>query len=358
MTEPARLDDVVASLDGASALAVDTEFMRERTYYARLCLLQLAARGRIALVDPLALTDLQPLRALLTGTATVKILHAARQDLEVLLPLYDAVPAPVFDTQLAAALLGFPAQIGYGELVAKALGVVLEKGHARTDWARRPLSDEQLQYAADDVRHLEALREELAARLDARGRTGWHDEDCRALADASLYRTRPEDAWQRFKGIERLPPAERAALRALATWREARAIKRNLPRGWVIADDVLRETARQRPATLAALAAIAGMAAGLVERSGRELLESVATARATDEPPALPPEPKFTNEEMALLKRLQDRARAIGAELDIQPEVLATRRDMTALIRGERDLPVLSGWRREIVGLPLVDALG
>jgi ribonuclease D len=333
--------------------------MRERTYYAKLCLLQLASHGHIALVDPLAIEDLSPLAGLLRGSTATKILHAARQDLEVLQPLLGGIAAPVFDTQIAAALLGFPAQIGYGELVARVTGIVLEKGHARTDWARRPLSAEQLQYAADDVRHLESLRDELGARLDARGRLAWLFEDCRALDDESLYTTEPALAWQRFKGVDRMAPLERATLRALAAWREARAMRRDLPRGWILTDETLREAARQRPASVAALAALPGMTAGTAERSGPELLALIAAARPhDDEAPAAPPEERLTSQETALLKRLQDRLRSIGTDLDIQPEVLATRRELTALLRGERRLPMLSGWRREVVGLPLVATLG
>ena len=359
VTDPAQLTDATASFAGLPAIALDTEFMRERTYYARLCLLQLAGGGRIALVDPLAITDLSPVAALLGDTAQVKILHAARQDLEVLYPLLGGVAAPVFDTQIAAALLGHPAQMGYGELVAKITGIVLTKGHARTDWARRPLSPEQLHYAADDVRHLETLRDELGTRLDALGRLPWLQEDCRALQDPALYVTEPERAWQRFKGADRLVPQERAALRALAAWREARAMRRNLPRGWILTDETLRDAARLRPATLAALAALPGIAAGTVERSERELLDVIAAARPEEgEAPAAPAEERLTPEENALLRRLQDRLRGIGAELGIQPEVLATRRELTALLRGERTLPVLAGWRREVAGLPLVAALG
>ena len=359
VTDAARLADAAAALAEPSSLALDTEFMRERTYYAKLCLLQLASHGHIALIDPLAITDLTPVAGLMLDRTKTKILHAARQDLEVLLPLVGGVAAPVFDTQIAAALLGHPAQIGYGELVAKVTGVTLTKGHARTDWARRPLSAEQLHYAADDVRHLESLREELGARLDACGRLPWLLEDCRALEDASLYTTEPALAWQRFKGAERMTPAERVVLRALAAWRESRAMRRNLPRGWILTDETLREAARLRPATLAALAALPGMAPGTVQRSGEELLGLIAAARPSDdEPPAIPADERLTPQETAQLKRLQDRLRALGAELEIQPEVLATRRELTALLRGERRLPMLSGWRREVVGLPLLASLG
>lgn len=359
VTDPVRLADAVAAFADHPVLALDTEFMRERTYYARLCLLQLASHAHIALVDPLAINDLTPVAALLLDRSRTKILHAARQDLEVLLPLLGGVAAPVFDTQIAAALLGHPAQIGYGELVARITGVTLAKGHARTDWAHRPLSAEQLRYAADDVRHLESLREELGARLDARGRLPWLLEDCRALENASLYTTEPALAWQRFKGVERMTPPERVVLRALATWRESRAMRRNLPRGWILTDETLREAARQRPATLAGLAALPGMAPGTAQRSGNELLELIAAARPSDdEPQAVPAEERLTPQESAQLKRLQDRLRALGAELEIQPEVLATRRELTAALRGERRLPMLTGWRREVVGLPLVEALG
>ena len=221
--------------------------MRERTYFPRLCLVQVATVDDVALVDVLAIPDGGALTALLADRGRTKLIHAARQDIEALLPLTGSPLGPVFDTQQAAALLGFSAQIGYADLVQQLLSVALAKGHARTDWARRPLSAEQLAYAADDVRYLPALAAELESRLAAAGRREWMAEEAAELDDVSLYRVEPTDAWKRLRGLERLDaPAFRAAQR-LAAWREARAMDRDLPRGWVLPDVAIHELAQRRP---------------------------------------------------------------------------------------------------------------
>ncbi|MGQ0429989.1 MAG: ribonuclease D, partial [Gammaproteobacteria bacterium] len=191
---------LAASLPAGVPLALDTEFVRERTYFPKLCLVQVATPAGIALVDALEPAAARELAAPLTDPARVKLLHSARQDLEALLPLTGRPAGPVFDTQQAAALVGFPAQVGYAELVRQLLGVELAKGHARTDWARRPLSAEQLAYAEDDVRYLPALAQELEARLAAAGRSGWMRDESAQLGDPGLYRVEPSEAWRRLKG--------------------------------------------------------------------------------------------------------------------------------------------------------------
>src|SRR6187200_1261908 len=201
VTDSAGLDAAVAELGKASRLALDTEFMRERTYYAQPCLIQIASDSQCYLIDPLAELRLAALFEVLGDRAKLKILHAARQDFEVLLHVDPrggeaGLPVPVFDTQVAAALIGLAPQIGYAELVARRLGHSIDKGQTRTDWARRPLSPEQLAYAADDVRHLLELHTSLLAELQKRGRQHWLDEDASAFADETLYRTEPADAWR------------------------------------------------------------------------------------------------------------------------------------------------------------------
>jgi ribonuclease D len=338
-------------------IALDTEFVRERTYYPRLCLIQLASENQLALVDPLAIEDPGPLLALLCDPARTKLLHAARQDIEVLLPLTRVPPAPVFDTQLAAALIGFPAQVGYGELVRQLLGIELSKDHARTDWARRPLSPEQLAYAADDVRYLPALAALLEDRLAAAGRRGWMEEDSAAFTDLALYRVEPTQAWRRLKGLERLDPAEQGAIRALAQWREERAMERDLPRGWVLPDAALFEIARVRPRTREALSRLASVPRGAAMRAADEILAVVAGQAGIEEAAVVDTRVRPGPDQLRQLKALQARLIGIAAELGIQPEVLATRRDLTALLRGERDVAVLSGWRRVTVGELLLAAL-
>lgn len=354
--EPA-LRACLAGWPPGGGLALDTEFMRERTYYPRLCLIQIAAADRLALIDPLAIADPGPLAAMLSDARRQKLLHAARQDLEALLPLCGAPLTPVFDTQLAAALLGFPAQIGYAELVRRLLGIELEKGHTRTDWSRRPLSPEQLVYAADDVRHLPAIAALLDERLAAAGRRAWMEEDSAAFADLARYRIEPAQAWRRFKGLEQLEPAVQAAIRALARWREQSAMDRDLPRGWVLPDAALFDIARAQPGTREELTRVPTVPRGIAVRSADEIL--AALSHQSESPEDAPVDDRARPEAAQLrqLKALQKRLLAIAGELSIQPEVLATRRDLAALLRGERDLTVLSGWRRAIVGEPLLAAL-
>ncbi len=355
--EPAELQRRVGSWRDAGALALDTEFVRERTYYPKLCLIQAGAAGDIALVDALAIADGGALASLLADPARPKLLHAARQDIEALLPVTGVPLAPVFDTQQAAALLGFPAQVGYAELVRQLLGVELAKGHARTDWARRPLSAAQLAYAADDVRYLPALAEALEARLVAAGRRGWLDEESAALNDIALYRVEPAEAWRRLKGLERLDAPAFAAARGLAEWRERRAMSRDPPRGWVMTDAAICELAMTRPATREALARVTVVPPRTAARAVDELLAAIAAplgevaGRGAGEPGKPGPE------QLRLQKALQARLASLAAELGIQPEVLATRRELAALARGERDVPAMSGWRREVVGERLVAVL-
>lgn len=353
---PARLAEALADLGEAARLPLDTEFFRERTYFARLCLVQLVAGDRVLIIDPLAVDDLAPLVALLRRVTVTKVLHSARQDIEVLLPLTGEPPGPLFDTQVAASLLGHPAQVGYAGLVGALLGVQLAKGHARTDWARRPLLAAQLAYAADDVRYLAPLAALLHERLAAAGRLTWAEEDSAALLDPSLYRNAPEDAWQRLRGLERMTPQELGVVRALAAWRETRAVRRNLPRAWVLADDTIRTLAQRRPASAAALAAIPGVPPAIARHAGDRLVELIASAPPEHDAVGEPPE-QLTPTQRAALRRLQAMLQSTAARLEIVPEVLATRRDLAALARGARDVAPLHGWRREVVGDALLAAV-
>ena len=352
-----RLTVALRRFAAGPRLALDTEFLRERTYFAELALLQLGDGAEIALVDPLAGLDLAPLAALLTSAVLPKVLHAARQDIEVLLPLTQVPLTPVLDTQLAAALLGMPAQIGYADLVARELGHTLEKSQARTDWTRRPLSAAQLEYAADDVRWLLPLADRLEERLTALGRLSWLREDCARLSDPTLYRIEAGEAWQRLKGIESLPPAEQLRLRTLAAWREARALRRNLPRGWVLTDDGLRLIARSAPRELAELKALGAMPPGAADKLGAEILAELAGAR--DRPLdgiVQRADARPDAEEQARTRRLGDRLKALALELSLAPEVLATQRDLRRIARGEPVATVLRGWRAQLLGAALQSA--
>ncbi len=346
----------IASWPADEPIALDTEFVRERTYFPKLCLIQVAVAGEVTLVDALAIADGGPLIGPFADPGRRKILHAARQDIEALLPLTGTPLAPVFDTQQAAALLGFPAQIGYADLVRELLGVELAKGHARTDWSRRPLSAEQLAYAADDVRYLPPLAHALETRLAAAGRRAWIEEESASLRDIALYRIEPADAWRRLKGLERLDDAAFVIARALAAWRERRAMDRDLPRGWILPDAAIYELAAARPRNREELSRVAAVPRGTASRAADDLLAAMAAAdAAAGRAPGESGRPG--PDQLRRQKQLQNRLAAIAVELGIQPEVLATRRELAALARGALEVPVMTGWRREIVGEPLLAAL-
>lgn len=352
VTTQDRLDAAVFRMQGATRIALDTEFMRERTYYAQLCLVQVATDADCFLVDPCVGLELGALHALLADRSRPKILHAARQDLEVLFMAGGRVPGPVFDTQVAAALLGLPPQVGYAELVARQLGHSIDKAQTRTDWSRRPLTPEQLAYAADDVHHLLQLHTELEAQLDACGRAAWLAEDARAFDDESLYQVNPVDAWRRLKGLARLHPHQQVIARALAEWRERRAVAADKPRSWILADDALYGLASRAPSRPEELAQIPALPQSLVRKRAEELLSLIGSAqeRATDATILqLPPRP--TPDDTARVTRLQKKVRDKAVELGISPEVLATRRDVEALVfRDRAESPLLRGWRRDVIG--------
>jgi ribonuclease D len=353
IADQAALEAALFRMHGAARLALDTEFMRERTYRPQLCLVQFATEADCYLIDPLAGLDLAPMYELLAQRSKLKILHAARQDLEVMLLGGGIVPGPLFDTQVAAALLGYAPQVGYAELVAKELGHSIDKGQTRTDWSRRPLTPAQIAYAADDVHHLLTLHTNLHAALAARGREEWAREETAAYENPELYRTDPAEAWRKLKGLSRLRPQEQAAARALAQWREQRAIDSDKPRGWILADEGLFAIATRAPDSVTALESINALPPALVRKHGEELLRLVQAARAGDDLPeqsmARRPSPEETARATMLMQAVRDRA----TELGIGTEVLATRRDVEAIAFGTADPQkslLLRGWRREVIG--------
>ncbi|HEU4780280.1 MAG TPA: ribonuclease D [Steroidobacteraceae bacterium] len=340
----------------APALSLDTEFMREKTYRAELCLVQIAAGDRAACIDPLAIPDLSVLAPLLVAMGVVKIMHAARQDLEVLLPAVGLVQ-PVFDTQIAAALAGHPSQVGYGELVRRLLGVELAKAHTRADWSRRPLSADEQEYALDDVRHLGALRDSLLETLTAKGRMAWLEEELAALANPDALRVAPEDAWKKIKGLPSLDPQRQQLAQALGAWRERRAVERNRPRGWILDDLSLREIVLRLPRSTDGLMGLPDMQESVVRKCGEELLALVSDSGIGDPPPPLPRRERPDPAQLALVKRLADVATEVAKGLEINAEVLATRRELEKLAAGKQDVSLLRGWRKDVVGIKLLAAL-
>ena len=277
LVDQPALVEFCAGLRGAAWLALDTEFIREQTYYPQLCLIQVASAGQIACIDPLALPSLEPLLAILYDPTVTKVLHAAYQDLEVFYHLRGAVPTPIFDTQVAAALLGYGQQLGYAALVQQLLGVNLEKHYTRVNWRQRPLAADWLAYAADDVRYLRDISLRQQALLAERGALPVFQEACAALADPARYQPQPQEAWQRVRDHQRLRGDRRCAvLQGLAAWREEQAMRDDRPRRWILQDGPLLELARILPADLESLGRIRGLPPATVRRHGHTLLALIA----------------------------------------------------------------------------------
>ncbi|HLF96389.1 MAG TPA: ribonuclease D [Methylococcaceae bacterium] len=356
---PDRLREFCQAISGSPWLAVDTEFLRERTYYPEFCLLQVANDRIAACIDPLALADLTPILDVLYDPAILKVFHAGRQDLEIFFQLRGSLPLPLFDTQLAAPLLGYQEQIGYGGLVAEMLGVTLSKAHSRTDWSKRPLSPEQLDYAVDDVVLLGQLYPALRGQLESLGRLDWLDEDFRALADPALYRNDPENAWQRVSGIYKLNGKTLAVAQELAIWREIVAKRDNLPRGWIFKDDTLLDLARLRPATPEQLGSLRGLGERTVKRSGGELCRLIADAAAKPPIPLFrqPAPPRPTLEQEAVLDALQAVVRLRAVQNRLNPSSVASRKDLEWLLLEKTGGELREGWRHHLVGQELEELL-
>lgn len=336
-------------------LAVDTEFVRIDTYHARLCLIQVGDGESSVCIDPLAIKDLRPLLDLLAQPQTTKVLHSASQDYEIFVQLTGQAPAPLFDTQIAATLLGYGDQIGYAGLIEKLCGVTVDKSLSRTDWARRPLREPELAYAAADVEHLAAIYPRLRQELEQAGRLAWLEEDCARLCDPARYRTPPEQAWQRLKGLARLPAREQQIAAALVAWRETEAQTRNRPRKWIVDDEPLYRLAERKPRTLEQLEALRVLPPKTLERHGEKLLALVAQGLAAPET-LLAVDDQLTPEQKQKLKTLQARLGEIAEQLKLPATFIAPRADLLALLlRGpQANVSLLQGWRREVAGEALL----
>lgn len=340
----------------SSVLAIDTEFLREKTYYARLCLLQLATDTEVAVVDPFEMDDLTVLAPLLRNENVVKLFHAGTQDLEILLREVGVLPTPVFDTQIAAALLGHTQQMGYAALVAAECGVQLKKVDSFTDWSRRPLSDSQLEYAADDVIYLPKMYARMRADLERRGRLSWLDDDFAELCDPERYRVDERDRFRRLKRASHLSRQQLSAAREVAAWRELEAQRRDLPRKWVLTDEQIVEACKREARTIDELFMVRGMREKLPTKDARTVVKLLATG--LDVPAAEWPtlgcggrsEPNVDAQLDLMLALVRLRAKENGVAM----AVLASHDDLARLARGYRDVDVLRGWRRQLVGEELV----
>ncbi len=341
-------------------LAIDTEFLSGKTYYAKLCLIQLAAGGQAAYVDPLALKDLSPLIDILLDGSILKIMHAASQDMALLSRLCGRPPKPVFDTQVAATLAGHASQTGYGKLVAALTGVTLEKSESFTDWSRRPLTDKQVQYALDDVIYLEPMYLALTRELEASGRLGWLTDDFEALSNPETYETPLQELYRSIKHATRLNGRQLAILREVAAWRETEAQRRNLPRQWVLKDEVLIELARRKPATPEALGELRDLNPRSLGDHGRDLLAAISAGLAVpnSELPRLSHRPAPDSNQEGVVKLMGALVRLRAETHGIAVPLLASQSDLEAMASGDvKDNPLMHGWRREMIGQELLRLL-
>jgi ribonuclease D len=358
---PATLIDTTEALDAVCRrlraepfVTVDTEFMRERTYWPELCLVQLAGLKEVVLIDTLAEgIDLAPLGELLADQAVMKVFHAARQDVEIFVLRFGDVPRPMFDTQIGAMVAGFGDQVGYDALVSGLTGGSIDKAHRFSDWSARPLSASQLAYAAADVTYLQEVYRRLRKRLEDEGRWEWVAEEMAVLANPDTYRTDPETVWERLK-----PRSNNrrflGVLKAIAAWREREAQRINIPRQRLLKDETLLEIAATAPANPEALARARGVTKGFAEgRSGASLLEAVAAAKVLPDS-ALPPAPAsrdVVRPSPALVSLLKVLLAACCEEHHVAPRLVASSDDIERLaLEEEPDIAALHGWRRRVFG--------
>ncbi len=353
VTDTASLAALCERLGQEPMVTVDTEFMRERTYWPELCVVQLGGAAETAVVDALAPgLDLAPLGALLANRAVTKVFHAARQDIEIFVLKFGTVPTPLVDTQVAAMVAGFGDQVGYDTLVASLTGGHIDKSHRFSDWSARPLSQAQIAYAAADVTHLRLVYEKLMARLARDGRLEWVAEEMATLTDPATYRVDPERMWERLRARTN-NRRMLGMLRAVTAWREREAQRANIPRGRMLKDESLLELAATAPTDAIGLARVRGISKGFAEgKQGASLLAAMAEARALPEselpsPAAEKHGPRPSPALVALLKVLL----AASCEAhDVAPRLVASSDDLDRIAAGEADVPALSGWRLRVFG--------
>jgi ribonuclease D len=354
ITDTAALAEFCARQRGVDYLAVDTEFMRERTYWPVLCVVQVAGPGEAVAIDALAPgIDLAPLLALMNDPASLKLFHAARQDLEIFFHLSGAVPQPLFDTQIAAMVCGFGDSASYETLVRKLAGASLDKASRFTDWSHRPLTERQIDYALGDVIHLRTVYERLQQRLAKNGRADWFAEEMVALINPSLYRADPAEAWRRFRLRGKADSRFLAVLRGLAAWRETAAQQRDLPRGRVLRDEALIEIASHAPKGVEALARTRGLGKGFAEgKLGKEILDAVAQGLADrDPPPAIPQKAQSPPGLGPLIELLRVLLKQRCEDHEVAQKLVASADDLEAIAADDgAAVPALSGWRREVFG--------
>jgi ribonuclease D len=341
-------------------LALDTEFLREKTYYPKFCLLQIATPEWVACIDPLALPNLDNLFEAIYNPSIVKVFHSCRQDLEIFYQLTGKLPEPIFDTQVAAPLLGFQDNPGYAMLVSSLLSINLNKAHTRADWSKRPLTEAQIEYAADDVIYLCQIYQLITLKLAELGRCDWLKNDFAELSNPALYEVRPEQAWLKIKGKNKLTARQLSYVQVLAEWREKTAQAEDRPKSWLLRDELLFDLAKLQPETLHELANVRGLNERIVHRYGKELCQLINSAKKSAPVPLQEKyqSAKKTPQQEAILDILTALVRIRAEENALNPTILASRKDLEGLLFNEdEECLLLHGWRFSMVGKELVGLL-
>ena len=359
-------DDLLSyinTINSCDWLALDTEFIRERTYYPQLCLVQIAAHDtagtlHLACIDPLAIDDISPLLDLLNNPNIIKVLHAAHQDLEIFNYLSGQVPQPIFDTQPAASVLGYGDSMGYARLMQEVLNVDLDKSQSRTDWAKRPLKHAQLEYAIDDVRYLAQAYPIMRDKLVSLGRLHWLDNDFARFTNPNLYATNPTTRWKKVKGLQVLKRSQLAILRELAAWREERAELKNLPRRWVMKDEILIDLARQQPDSLQAIADMRGINSERPKSYHQVWLDCIKKGQSLPENewPEINRRKKVSARQDEIIDVLLAALNIRAHELGITPAVICTRKNISDMVQ-EKRATLSDDWRGALVNELFVDIL-
>ncbi|PID34154.1 MAG: ribonuclease D [Thiotrichales bacterium] len=352
------LSDYLQRVNSAKYVMLDTEFIREKTYFPKLCLIQVATEDTQACIDPLTIKDLDPFFDWIYREEMIKVFHAAWQDLEIIYQLSNAIPTPVFDTQIVAAVLGIGDQMGYARLVEQLLNVQLDKSQSRTDWSRRPLSRKQLEYAIADVTYLRDMYPILRQKLEESGRMGWLQKSFRYLEDPTQYEPDPRTCWKRVKGVHLLKSAQLAALRELAAWREEQAIKKNLPRRWLLSDEVLIDIVRLKISDIDAFRQVRGLKPEQIKRNGELWLSLIEKGLALprEEWPVLSKKRKLDAQLSLVADLLMVLVNQQARENDISPQMIATRSQVEKMLSEGKD-KLSDDWRGSLMNEAFADLL-
>lgn len=353
ISEQADLDSFCAELKGVAAITVDTEFLRDKTYWPQLCLVQVAGPARAAAIDAMRGLDLAPLFELFADPSILKVFHAARQDMEIFFHLTGTLPRPIFDTQVAAMVCGYGDAASYETLAGKLAGARIDKSARFTDWSHRPLTERQLTYALADVTYLRRVHEKLAARLERTGRAHWVEDEMAVLTDPATYRLDPETAWQRLRPRS-TDPKFLNVLRELAAWREREAQRRDLPRSRLLKDEALLELASQAPRNQGELARSRSLSKGVVEGTMGEALLAVISqglAMPREAAPVIAERVEVPAGRAPLIELLKVLLKLKSEAHDVAQKLVATVADLEAIAcDDEADVLALKGWRREVFG--------